>query len=164
MAKSKEQKKEILARTESSIKDSASTVFVHFTGVSVGEEIEMRRTLKEHGLNYFVAKKTLIKRAFDSLSIKGDAPELEGEIAIAYGTDDPTAPAREIYTFVKKHKDKISIVGGIYEGSFKDQEGMNEIATIPPIEVLRGMFVNVINSPIAGFVRALDQIAQAKEN
>ncbi len=162
MAKTKEQKKEILARLSDAFK-TPSSVFVHFTGLSVGDETQMRSALRESGVSYFVAKKTLMQRAFDGGDIAGDVPALEGEIAVAYGSNDLTAPARGVHTFVKQFGDKLAIVGGIFEGRFMNAAEMNEIATIPPVDTLRGMFANVINSPIAGFVRALDQIAQKKE-
>ncbi|MBU2330057.1 50S ribosomal protein L10, partial [Patescibacteria group bacterium] len=66
------------------------------------------------------------------------------------------------YEHGKKHKDSLTIVGGIFDGAFADAVAMNAIATIPPVPVLRGMFVNVINSPIQGLVIALDQIREKK--
>ena len=122
----------------------------------------MRRGMKNEGLGYVVAKKTLMKRALENAGIKGDLPELPGEIAMAWSTGDATLPAREIYEHGKKHKDALSIMGGVFEGMFKDKAAMNAIATIPPVPVLRGMFVNVINSPIQGFVIALNQIKEKK--
>ena len=101
--------------------------------------------------------------AADKAGISGDIPELEGEIAVAYGKDDPTAPARGIHSFVKLHKNSLSIVGGIYEGGMLAAVGMQEIATIPPLEVLRGMFANVINSPIQGLAVALGVVAEQKQ-
>ncbi len=162
MAKTKEQKKEIKERLVDAFKNSASSVFVHFTGLNVGEETEMRGGLRKEGVSYFVAKKKLMKLAWEEAGAKGEAPELEGEIAVAYAAEDPTGPARNIYTFVKKFTDKLTIVGGVYEGAFKDAQGMNEIATIPPVDTLRGMFANVINSPVQGLVIALNQIAEKK--
>ena len=163
MAKTKEQKKAILERLEEAVKSSPSTVFVHFTGLPVGEETAMRGGLREEGVSYFVARKTLMKRAFDAANIEGEQPVLEGEIAVAYGSDDPTAPARSVYSFVKKFGDRLSIVGGVFEGRFMDAVEMNEVATIPPVDTLRGMFANVINSPIQGLVVALNGIAEKKE-
>ena len=94
--------------------------------------------------------------------IEGDIPALDGELAVAYG-NDPIAPASAIAGFAKKYKDKISILGGMFEGRYMDKPEMITIASIPPLEVLYGQFVNIINSPIQGFVVALDQIAQKKE-
>lgn len=163
MAKTKEQKKAILERLETAVKESPSVVFVHFNGLPVGEETALRGGLRENEVSYFVARKTLMKRALNSAGIEGDQPELEGEIAIAYGSDDPTAPARNVHTFVKKYGEKLSIVGGVFEGRFMNAAEMNEVATIPPVDTLRGMFANVINSPIQGLVIALNAVAEKKE-
>lgn len=161
MAITKEQKKAILAELEQ-IAKSPSVVFVHAVGLGVNTSNDMRAKLRAQGIGYKVAKKTLIRRAFEAASIEGELPALDGEIAVAYG-EDLTAPAREVYAFQKELKDNVSIVGGVFEGKFKDQAGMMEIATIPPTQTLRGMFVNIINSPIQQFVSVLDQVAKAKE-
>src|SRR5579884_2250048 len=117
MAKTKEQKKEIVSKLENAMKGAASTVFVHFAKVTVAEESAMRRDLRKEGIGYTVARKTLIRRALDSLGHKGDELPLEGEIAIAYGGgDDVTAAARTMHDFGKKLADKLTIVGGIFEG------------------------------------------------
>jgi len=162
MAKSREQKADILEKLTSIFKDSASTVFVHFNGLGVSQETKMRHTLEQDGVNYFVAKKTLMRKAAEAASIKGDVPELVGEIAVAYGADDPTAPARGIHSFVKEFDGSVAIAGGIYEGGMMAAAKMQEIATIPPLSVLRGMFANVINSPIQGLAVALGQVAEKK--
>jgi len=163
MAKTKQQKAETLDKLISIFKDSASTVFVHFKGLGVSDETKMRHTLEEDGVNYFVAKKTLMRIAADKAGISGDIPELDGEVAVAYGAEDPTAPARGVHAFVKQHDGSLSIVGGIYEGGMMAAAKMQEIATIPPLDVLRGMFANVINSPIQGLAVALGQVAEKKE-
>jgi len=162
MAKTKQQKADILEKLTSIFKDSASTVFVHFKGLGVSNETKMRHTLEEDGVGYFVAKKTLMRKAAELAGISGDVPELNGEIAIAYGKEDPTAPARGVHSFIKEFEDKIGIVGGIYEGGMMAAAKMQEIATIPPLDVLRGMFANVINSPIQGLAVALGQVAEKK--
>ena len=74
-----------------------------------------------------------------------------------------TAPARGVYEFGKKLKGALMLLGGVFEGGFINAERVASIATIPPMLVLRGMFVNVINSPIQGLVMALDQISKKKQ-
>ena len=95
------------------------------------------------------------------LKYSGTMPQLIGESGIAYSTD-LIAPARNVYEFQKKFKDQVNIVGGVFDGAYMDKNGMIAIASIPSLDTLRGMFVNVINSPIQGFVMALDQIAKKK--
>lgn len=162
MAITKAKKGEIVTKVSDAVKDAASVVFVHFKGLSVEDTSAMRVELKKQGVNYMVAKKTLIRHALSDKGYTGTLPELPGEIAIAWSAEDPTLAARDIYEHSKKHKDSLSIVGGIYEGEYQDASAMTAIATIPSLQVLRGMFVNIINSPIQSMVIALDQIAQSK--
>lgn len=161
MAINKAKKKEILDEVKKIVKDSSSLVFVNFHGLRVADITSVRRGLRKGGVGYFVAKKTLIKKALDEAKIEGTIPSFEGELALVYGKDS-VAPAREIYTFQKKFKDSLKIVGGTFEGKFQGKEEMISIASIPPVDVLRGMFVNVINSPIQGFVLALNEIGKKK--
>ncbi|HRH55804.1 MAG TPA: 50S ribosomal protein L10 [Candidatus Paceibacterota bacterium] len=162
MAITKAKKQEVIEKIADSVKDAASVVFVHFKGLSVANTSGVRKALRENGVGYYVAKKTLIRRALADKGYEGEIPELPGEIALAWSAEDPTQAAREIFEHGKKHKGALSIMGGIFEGKFTDAAGMTAIATIPPVPVLRGMFVNVINSPIQGLVIALDKIAEKK--
>ena len=156
----KSKKAEIIKNLEEAINASQSLVFVNFHGLKVSEETNLRRDLREKGVNYKVSRKTLLKRALVGKA-EGEIPELTGEIAIAYG-DDPTGSAREIYNFQKVHKGLLEIIGGIFEGKFVGKGKMMEIAMIPSREVLYAQFVNLINSPIQRFAVVLDQIAKSK--
>ncbi len=158
----KDKKKVTLEKIQGAVKDSSSVVFVNFHGLTVSESSEMRNALRENDVKYFVAKKTLIKKALESGKFENEMPELDGEVAIAYGAD-AIAPAREVYNFQKKFDGKLSILGGVFEGSFKDKESMMSIATIPSLQVLYGQFVNLINSPIQGLVIALNAVAEKKQ-
>lgn len=160
MAITKAKKEEIMERLQSVREQSDSIVFVRFQGMSVSDSTAMRADLRERGIGYFVAKKTLMQRAFDG-AYTGEAPELNGEIALAY-SEDAIAPAQAIKEYSGKFKDNLSIAGGIFQGAYKNAEEMTEIASIPPLPQLRGMFVNVINSPIQGLVISLNQIAEQR--
>jgi large subunit ribosomal protein L10 len=156
-----EKKKEIVAGLEGALKDAKSIVFVKFDKLTVADVNTLRRNLQKEGVGYGVAKKTLLKRALSTFGITGDQPEIPGQIAVAYSTD-LLSSAREVSAFQKGHKENISIVGGVFDGKYMSQEEMISIANIPPLQTLRGMFVNIINSPIQRFAVALDQIAQSK--
>lgn len=156
-----DKKKELVATLEKSLTGANSVVFVKFDKLKVADVNTLRRSLQAQKVGYQVAKKTLLKRALSTHGIKGELPEVPGQVAIAYSAD-LLASAREVFAFQKNHKENISIVGGVFEGKYMNAEEMMSIATIPPIETLRGMFVNLINSPIQRFAIALDQIAQAR--
>lgn len=161
MARTKAQKKEIIEKLEGIMDKAKSMVFVNFHGLKVSDATEMRKTLRKDDVGFFVAKKSLTEKALSSKKYEGEQPNLIGEFGMAYGTD-LVAPARGIYEFAKKLKDQVSIVGGIFENRYMNKEEMISVASIPPQKVLYGMFANVINSPIQGFVMALDQISKKK--
>ena len=163
MAITKAKKQEILATMKKRLASAKSIVFVNFKGLTVAETKILRRQLSGEKVGYFVAKKTLAKRALNDLKATGEMPEMPGELAIAY-SDDPIAPARETYVFQKASRDKgsIAIVGGIFEGVYKNQVEMMEIATIPSLHVLHGKFVNLINSPIQRLVIAMEEIRKTR--
>ncbi len=161
MARTKVEKKEILEKLQSIVKDANSMIFVNFHGLNVGDTTLVRRKLKSENVGFFVSKKSLTRKALESKKIEGILPELTGEVGLAFGPD-LIAPAREVYEFQKKYKGNITILGGVFDGKYMTKEEMMGIALIPSVNTLRGMFVNVINSPIQGFVMALDQIAKKK--
>ena len=160
MAITKEKKTAILAKLETIKSESDSIVFVNLSGMAVENSTPMRAKLRDEGVGYFVAKKTLVAKAFEG-AFEGEAPKLDGEIALAYSSD-AIAPAQNIKTFVGEYKNNLAIAGGVFQGVYKNKEEMTEIASIPALPVLRGMFVNVINSPIQGLVLGLNAIAEKK--
>jgi len=161
MPLTRKQKEGLVTELESAVKNSESTVFVRFKGITATENNNLRDAMHKANVHLKVVKKTLLKRVLDAVTLDGTKPTLEGEIAIAYG-HDLIAPAREVYAFQKMNAERWSIIGGIFDGKFMDQMAMTDIATIPATPVLRGMFVNVINSPIQGLVLALNAIAEKK--
>src|SRR3989344_9102840 len=162
MAISKDKKSEILAKLTDAFKEASSIVFVSFSKLTVKDASNVRKELADAGVKYYVAKKTLIRLALKQRGYDGELPELPGEVAVAWTTDDITAPSRGVYDLGKKLKGAIALVGGVFEDAFADAQKMIGIATIPPMPVLRGMFANIINSPIQRFAIALGEVAKNK--
>jgi len=167
MAITKDKKIEIVKKVMDLAQSDRSLVFVNFHGLTVAAVNELRRKLQVKGLGYYVAKKTLIKRALEDRKIDGALPELAGEIGIAFATaeaeSDPLLPVKEVYEFHQKNKDTTQIVGGVFENAYAPAEAMLALAKIPSRLVLYAQFLNVINSPIQGLVIGLDAIAQKRE-
>jgi len=160
VAITKAKKETILTKLEDVRKDAQSIVFVHYKGLTVSNTTAMRKALREKGVGYFVAKKTLMKRAFGT-TFTGEMPTLDGEIAVAYSVD-PMAPAQGVKEFSDKFKESVAIVGGVFEGVYKNQAEMIEIASIPPLDTLRAMFAQLINSPRQRFAVVLSKVAETK--
>lgn len=163
MAISKNKKRDILAKLTDAFKEASSVAFVSFSKLTVKDASRVRKELAEAGVRYYVAKKTLIRLALKQKGYEGEVPELPGEVAVAWTTDDITAPARGVYDLGKKLKGAIALIGGVFEGVFADAKKMISIATIPTMPVLRGMFVNIINSPIQRFAIALGEVSKTKK-
>jgi large subunit ribosomal protein L10 len=161
MALSKTQKTEVIDSVRKILEKAKTVVFVNFHKLTVLETTQIRKALRENSVGYFVAKKTLMKRALSEQNVAGELPVLDGEVAMVY-SEDQVAPAREIYNFQKKFDGRVGILGGIFEASYKDKAAMLTIANIPSRQTLYAQFVNLINSPIQGFVLAVNAIADKK--
>lgn len=172
MAITKDKKKQIIENLTEKIKGSESVVFVNFHGVSVTDANELREKLRSEDTGYTVVKKTLIKRALDTISPEGEMPVLDGEVAVSYG-NDPVLPAKSLYEFSKGKEESFKLLGGILENRFLNADEVLSLAKIPSREVLYGQFVWTINAPVTGFVsvlnntvgslvNVLDQVAKAK--
>lgn len=163
MKKTKDQKIALVNELSEALKNAASTVFVSFKGLTVADETAMRRDLRSNTVKYTVVKKTLIRRALDNLGLASKEAVMEGEVALAYGGgDDVIAASRLVHEYGKRFAGKIAIVGGIFEGKLMNQVGMQEIATIPSLLALRGMFAQLINSPRQRFAVVLSKVAETK--
>ncbi len=163
MAITKQKKVEIIERVKGIIGDSSTLVFAKFKGLPVSEQTELRRALRGAEVGYTVAKKTLLRRALESAGFEGQAPELEGEVALAYGKDE-LAPARELAAFVKKFPEHLAFAGGVFGGKYVSADEIKSIAAIPGMETLRAMFAQVINSPRQRFAMVLNEVAKTKSN
>lgn len=166
MAISKQKKDSLLSGLREIGKNAKSIVFVSFDKLPVKETTELRRGLTENGVSYKVAKKTLLKKTLSELGIQGDMPEMNGEIAIAYsvldGEDALIAPSRSVYDFAKKWKDQLTIVGGVFDGTYKSQSEMLQIATIPTRDVLLSKIAFLLKSPMQRIAIAVGEVAKKK--
>lgn len=154
-----ELKQPIVEEISAKIKDAQSVVLVDYRGLTVEQDTQLRRNLREAGVVYKVYKNTYMTRAFKGTEFEALAPYLEGPSAVAISTEDATAPARVIAEFAKK-ADKLEIKGGVVEGTVYDAKGMAAIASIPSREVLISKLLGSLQSPITNFARVMNQLAE----
>ena len=154
-----ELKQPIVAEISELLNGAASAVAVDYRGLTVAQDTDLRKQLREAGVTYKVYKNTLIRRAAEGTDFAALDPHLEGPTAIAVSKDDATAPARILAEFAKK-ADKLEIKAGIVEGAYYDAKGMQAISSIPSREVLLGRLFGSMKSPISNLARVLNQIAE----
>ena len=154
-----ELKQPIVAEISAGIANAQSVVLVDYRGLTVEQDTELRKKLREAGVSYKVYKNTMMNFAFKGTEFEGLAPYLNGPSAMAYSSEDATAPARVLAEFAKKAS-KLEIKAGVVEGTVYDAKGMEAIANIPSREVLIGRLLGSMQSPITNFARVLKQIAE----
>ncbi|MEG0687685.1 MAG: 50S ribosomal protein L10 [Hungatella sp.] len=147
----------------SELLDGAKTaVVVDYRGLTVDQDTALRKQLREAGVTYKVYKNTMIRFAAKGTVFEALEPHLEGPTALAVSKEDATAPARILAAFAKK-ADALQLKGGVVDGTYYDEKGIQVIATIPSREELIGKLLGSIQSPITNFARVLSQIAESKE-
>ena len=161
MVLTREKKQQVINELDGILGSAAALVFVRFHGLSLSDTTAMRRTLREKGVGFRVAKKTLLRRALDTRTLAGVLPELPGEVAIAYARD-ALSPSREVYVFGRKFKETLTILGGVFEGHYIGRTAALDLATIPSRETLIAQVAQLIHSPLQGLAIVLDQIAKGK--
>lgn len=154
-----ELKQPIVEEISANIKDAQSVVLVDYRGLTVEQDTELRKELRNAGVTYKVYKNTLMNFAFKGTDCEALAPYLEGPSAIAISTSDATAPAR-VLTKIAKNAKALEIKGGIVEGTAYDAAGIAAIASIPSRDELISKLLGSLQSPIANFARVMNQLAE----
>ena len=154
-----ELKKPIVEEISENIKDAQTVVLVDYRGLTVEQDTQLRKQLRESGVTYKVYKNTMMNFAFKGTDFESLAPILEGPSAIAISKEDATAPARILAKFAKTAP-ALEIKGGVVEGVFYDAKGMDAIANIPSREELLSKLLGSIQSPITNFARVMNQLAE----
>ncbi|ACV61229.1 ribosomal protein L10 [Desulfofarcimen acetoxidans DSM 771] len=131
-----------------------SAILADYRGLTVSAVTELRNKLRESNSDLKVAKNTLIKIAVDKIGIEGLDPYLEGPTAIAFGYDDPVAPAKILSEFARTNKD-LEIKGGVLEGRVITADGVKGLASLPSREVLLGKVLGGMQAPLYGFANVL---------
>ena len=157
-----ELKQPIVQAIVDDITDAQSIVLVDYRGLTVAQDTELRKQLREAGIVYKVCKNTMMKRAFEGTDFAQLDEYLEGPSAIAISKDDATAPARILAKFAKD-AEALEIKCGVIEGTYYDQAGIKAISSIPSREELLSKLLGSIQSPIANFARVIKQIAEQQD-
>ena len=157
-----ELKKPIVEEISANIADAQGVVLVNYSGLTVAQDTQLRKELREAGVVYKVYKNTMMHRAFEGTQCEELIQHLHGTNAIAISATDATAPARILAKFAKTAP-QLELVAGVVEGGYYDQAGIKALSEVPSREELLGKLLGSIQSPITNFARVISQIAEAKE-
>ena len=157
-----ELKQPIVQAIADDIQGAQSVVLVDYRGLTVAQDTELRKQLRDAGIVYKVCKNTMMKRAFEGTEFEALEEHLEGPSAIAISKVDATAPARILCKFAKDAK-ALELKGGVVEGTVYDVDGLTELSKIPSREELLSKLLGSLQSPITNFARVIKQIAEQGE-
>lgn len=149
-----EQKKQVVEEIKEKIEKSQGVVLVDYRGLNVDEVTQLRRKIREAGVDYKVYKNTLMRFAFKDAGYEEFNQYLTGPNAIAFGFEDPVSPAKVISDFAKEHE-KLEIKAGIVDGKIVGIDEIKRIADLPSREVLVAQVLGGLNAPITGFANVL---------
>ena len=154
-----EVKQPIVAEISELLDGAQTAVLVDHRGLTVEQDTQLRKQLREAGVHYKVYKNTMIRFAIKGTEFESLGAHLEGPTALATSKTDATAAARILFEFAKKNP-ALELKAGVVEGNYYDEKGIYVIAPIASIVVLLSKFLGSIQSPIANFARVIKQIAE----
>jgi len=162
MSSAIEQKKRIVEEITEKLKKSQTTVIVDYRGLNVAEITELRKQLREAGVEFKVYKNTLMRRAAEKAELSGLNEFLTGPNAVAFSEHDPVMPAKILNDFAKKNE-KLEIKAGVVEGRLVSISEIKALAELQPREGLLSMLLSVLQAPIRNFALAVKAVADQKE-
>ncbi|MBO4472588.1 MAG: 50S ribosomal protein L10 [Clostridia bacterium] len=156
MSAALEEKKQLVEELKEKIGAAQSIVIVDYKGLTVFEDTELRKTLREANVEYRVLKNRLMQKALNELGYTEFDEALNGPTAVAFAMTDPAAPAKILLESADKTK-KVSIKCGMVDGAYITPDGVKELATLPPKEVLIAKLLGTMSAPISGLARVLNE-------
>lgn len=162
MSSAIEAKKQIVQEIADKMKSSKSTIVVDYRGLNVAEVTELRKQLREAGVEFKVYKNSLTRLAADSVELSALNESLTGPNAIAFSNEDVVAPAKILNDFAKKHE-ALEIKAGVIEGNVSTKEEVQALAELPSREGLLSMLLSVLQAPIRNLALATKAVADQKE-
>ena len=157
-----EAKKAIVADLKERLTGAKAAVFTSYSGLTVAQDTELRRKLREAGVSYQVVKNTMTRIAAKEAGLDGLDDIFNGTTALAIAGDDVVAPAKVICDFIKENKldeaGKLSVKAGILDGRVIDTEEVKALANLPSREVLIAKILGSMQAPISGTVNVLQGV------
>ena len=150
----KQEKEEMLQMLKEKMGSAQLIVMTDYKGINVSAMTKLRRKMRESGSEFKVAKNTIAKIAARELGIEGMDEYLEGPTALAFGFEDPVAPAKILGDFAKEYK-QLAIKAGILEGRLVGEAQIKDLANLPSREVLLAKVLGGMQAPMYGFAGAL---------
>lgn len=157
-----EQKQTVIDAIKEQMEGASSIVVVDYRGLTVEQDTELRKSLREAGVTYKVYKNSMMKFAFNGTDFEQLNDVLAGPSAIAISYDDATAGPRILKNMAKTMK-VLEFKAGVVEGELFDAAGVLKVASVPSREELLSKLLGSFKSPISSFARTIKALAEKME-
>jgi large subunit ribosomal protein L10 len=155
-------KQESVDAVTAKLRESVTTVVVDYRGLNVAQVTELRKQLREAGIEFQVLKNSLLRRAAAAAELTELDSVLTGPTAIAFSVDDVVAPAQILNDFAKKN-DALELKGAVVEGRVIGVEEVKALAELPSRDGLLSMLLSVLQAPVRNFALAVKAVAEKEE-
>lgn len=155
-------KQQVVSEISTKLRESSCTVITDYRGLNVAQMTDLRKSLREAGVEFSVLKNTLVRRATAETELTELDPHLLGPTAIAFSSD-VIAPAKILSEFAKKN-DKLEIKAGVVDGKVVDVAQIKELADLPSREGLLSMLLSVLQAPVRNFALAVKAVADQQDS
>lgn len=154
-------KKAVVDEIAGKFNEAASTVVVEYRGLSVAEVTQLRRDLREEGVEFKVYKNSMVTRAAEVANVEGLKENLTGPNAIAFG-EDAVAPSRVLVNFAKDHQ-ALVIKAGVVDGEVVGVDTITKLSKLPNRDGMISMILGCFQAPVRKFAYALSAVRDQKE-
>ena len=155
-------KQAVVAQLKEQLESAKGVVLTSYKGLTVAQDTELRRELREAGVSYHVVKNKMLRIAAKEAGIEGIEEHLEGTTAFAFSTEDAVAPAKVICGFIKKNKledaEVLTVKVGMVEGKVIGVDEVKALAALPSREELIAKLLGSMNAPISNTVNVLQGV------
>ena len=152
-----EEKKAQVAVLKEKFDGAVAGVVVDYKGITVADDTKLRKELREAGVEYSVAKNTLIRLAIDGTALAAMDDVLNGTTAVATSKEDYVAAAKILSKFAEKN-DNFKIKAGFLDGELISLEKIESLAKLPSKEQLLATVCMAFQAPMASFARVIQAI------
>jgi len=161
--KSRAEKKKVIEQLSQSFSELTSLVMVDYQGLKSGEMDELRKSLRDNNVDFYVVKNSLMKIAAKDTGIEAMGANFKGPMSIAISKDSPIDPAKWLFEFSKEHK-ALEILGGYLDGKVLSIEEVKALALLPDLDGMRSKLLSVLNGVASKFVRLVNAYKESQEN
>ncbi|CAM3764170.1 MULTISPECIES: 50S ribosomal protein L10 [Paenibacillus] len=155
-------KQEAVEVIAAKLRESVTTVVADYRGLNVSQVTELRKQLREAGVEFQVLKNSLLRRATAAAELSELDEVLTGPTAVAFGTNDAVAPAKILNDFAKKNE-ALKLKGAVVEGRVVGESEIKALAELPSREGLLSMLLSVLQAPVRNFALAVKAVAEKEE-